>query len=45
MYNRFEEERNLPLDFFTDEYTDAPFAKEISDVQLNLQNLELTRSY
>ena len=42
MYNRFEDERNIPLDFFNDEYGEAPFAKEISDVQLNLQNLELT---
>lgn len=41
MYNRFEEQKNLPLDF-SDNYEDAPFAKEISDVQLNLQNLELT---
>jgi len=39
MYTRFEEERNSPLDFFTDDYSDAPFNKSETSTKEGVQEL------
>jgi hypothetical protein len=39
MYKRFEDERNIPLDFFNDEYGEAPFNKSQTSVKEGVSNL------